>query len=120
MATVDEIDEQPATEIRWFAVVSLVGHVGLLALGAAALWQIASGGWVGFVAAAAFVLAYVAKWRFFLAPGSAHRLGVRERWTLTLVVVPLVVVIAALANIWLPAVIAGSFVLLGDGLNQRR
>lgn len=120
MATIDEIDSQPVTEIRWFAVVSLIGHLGLLALGAVSLWRIADGGWLGFGAAAVFVLLYASMWRFLLAPGSVRRLGIQERWTVTLVVVPLVIVIAALANIWLPAVVAGSFVLLGDALNQRR
>lgn len=38
---------------------------------------------------------------------------------MTLVIVPVVVVLAALGDVWLPALVAGSFVLLGDALNQR-
>lgn len=120
MAGVDEIEAQPATEIRWFAVVSLVGHLGLLVIGAVSLSLISDGGWLGFGSAAFFILLYAVMWRFLLAPGSTRRLGVRERWTITLVAVPMVIVLATLANVWIPAVVAGSFVLLGDALNQRR
>ena len=119
MSGVDRIDARPAAEVRWFAVVSLVGHVGLLALGAWALWRISGGWWLGAATAPVFAVAYAAMWRFLLAPGSRRRLGQRERFTLTLVVVPLVVVLAALGEIWLPALIMGSFVLLGDSLNER-
>lgn len=119
MSGIDRIDNAPVATVRWFAVVSLVGHLGLLGLGAWSLWVISGGWWLGAVAAPLFVLAYAAMWRFLLAPGSRRRLGYRERFTVTIVVVPLVVVLAALGEVWLPALVAGSFVLLGDALNQR-
>jgi hypothetical protein len=99
--------------------VALVGHVALLGLGAWALWRISGGWWLGAATGGLFAISYAAMWRFLLAPGSRRRLGQRERFTVTLVVVPLVVVLAALGDIWLPALIAGSFVLLGDSLNER-
>lgn len=120
MTAVDEIDAQPPARIRWFAVVSLVGHVGLLAIGAASLWRIGDGWWIGALVALLFVLLYATMWRFWLAPGSKLRRGYRERFTITLVIVPLTVVLGALAQLWLPALVAGSFVMLGDALNERR
>ncbi|NLE96455.1 MAG: hypothetical protein GX596_00495 [Propionibacterium sp.] len=118
MSGVDRIDHEPVAQVRWFAVVSLVGHLGLVGLGAWSLWVISGGWWLGAVTAPVFVLLYAAMWRFWLAPGSRRRLGYRERFTATIVVVPLVVVLAALGEVWLPAVVAGSFVLLGDALNR--
>lgn len=112
--------ERFAGEVRWFAVVSVVGHLGLLLLGAIALWNISGGGWLGFGAAAVFALVYASVWGILLRSGSPRQLDRRERWTLTFIVVPLVIVIAALGLVWMPALIAGSFVLLGDALDQRR
>lgn len=119
MAAVDRIDDAPPTRIRWFAVVALVGHLILLLVGAWSLWTIAGGGLVGAIAAIVVVIGYAMMWRFLLAPGSRRRLGERERLTLTIVVVPIVIVLAALGSVWLPALIGGSFVLLGDALNGR-
>jgi len=108
-----------ATEVRWFGVVLLVGHLALTAIGAVALWRIGGGWWVGAAVAALFVLAYAALWRFLLAPGSRQRLGYRERLTIALVVGPAVLVLGALAALWLPALVAMSVVVLGDALNER-
>ena len=117
----DQVSElrEPAGDIRWYGVVLLVGHVALLVLGAASLWRIAGGWWIGAAAAAVFVLAYAASWRFWLAPGARGRLGYKERLTVTMVVGPAVVVLGSLAGLWLPALIATSVVLLGDALNER-
>lgn len=119
MSEVDRIDDAPAVQFRWFALVSLIGHVGLLVSAVWSLWDISGGWWLGGVTGLVFVLAYAGMWRFLLAPGSRRRLGYRERFTLTMVVVPLVIILAAFGGLWLPALIAGSFVLLGDALNQR-
>lgn len=117
----DQVSElrEPAGDIRWFGIVLLVGHVALLALGAVSLWRISGGWWIGAVAAAVFVIAYAAGWRFWLAPGARSRLGYRERLTVTMVAGPAVVVLGSLAGLWLPALIATSVVLLGDALNER-
>lgn len=109
----------PAGSIRWFGLVLLIGHLGLLVIGAIALWRIAGGWWVGAAAAAVFVLAYAGLWRYLLAPGSRQRLGHRERLTVNLVAGPVVVVIASLAGLWLPALVALSIVVLCDALNSR-
>ena len=68
-----------ATEVRWYGVVLLVGHLALTVIGAVSLWRIAGGWWVGAAAAALFVLGYLALWRYLLAPGSRQRLAYRER-----------------------------------------
>ena len=47
---VAEIEGSPATEVRWFGVVLLIGHLALLVIGAASLWRIAGGWWVGVLA----------------------------------------------------------------------
>ena len=105
-------------EVRWFAVVLLVGPLALTVLGALALWRIAGGGWLGGVAAGLFVLGYVALWRVLLVPGSPTRLGYRERLTAALVLGPAVVVLGSLSGLWLPALMATSVVILGDALNE--
>lgn len=116
---VAEIEDSPATEVRWFGVVLLIGHLALLVIGAASLWRIAGGWWVGVLAAGLFVLAYAAVWRFWLAPGSRRRLGYKERLTVNLVAGPAIVVLGSLASLWLPALLATSIVLLCDALDQR-
>ncbi len=117
----DQVSElrEPAGDIRWYGVVLLVGHVALLVLGAVSLWRIAGGWWIGAAAAAVFVLAYAAGWRFWLAQGTRGRLGYKERLTVTMVVGRAVVLLSSLAGLWLPALIATSVVLLGDALNER-
>ena len=110
--------ERPST-IRWFGVVFLIGHVALLLLGGLALWQIAGGWWLGAVAAASLAVLYIAVWRFWLAPGSRYRLGYRERLTMHLVLGPGVVVLTALTQLWLAALVALSVILLGDALDER-
>lgn len=116
---VAEIEGSPATEVRWFGVVLLIGHLALLVIGAASLWRIAGGWWVGALAAGLFVLAYAAVWRFWLAPGSRRRLGYKERLTVNLVAGPAIVVLGSLASLWLPALLATSIILLCDALDQR-
>lgn len=115
---VSEVAET-ATEIRWFGVVLLVGHLALMALGAVALWRIAGGWWIGALVAVLFVLGYFAVWRYLLAPGSHTRLGYRERLTVALVMGPAVLVLASLAGLWVPALVATCVVILGDALDQR-
>ena len=117
----DEVSEvtQSATEVRWFGVVLLIGHLALIVIGAIALWRIAGGWWLGAAVAATFVLGYFALWRYLLAPGSTVRLGYKERLTVSLVVGPAVVVLAALAGLWVPALVATCVVVLGDALNER-
>ena len=117
----DEVAEisDAASEIRWFGIVLLIGHLGLLVIGAASLWKIAGGWWVGALVALLFVLAYGAVWRFWLAPGSRRRLGYKERLTVNVVAGPAVVVLGSLAGLWLPALLAVSIILLCDALDQR-
>ncbi|MFT3887490.1 MAG: hypothetical protein QM713_04910 [Arachnia sp.] len=117
-ADVAEVPES-ATEVRWFGVVLLVGHLALTVIGAVALWRIAGGWWVGALAAVLFVLGYVLLWRYLLAPGSRRRLAYRERLTIALVVGPAVVVLGGLTSLWLPALVATSVLILGDALNER-
>lgn len=105
--------------MRWFGVVLLVGQLALLVLGAVSLWRIAGGWVVGAAAAAVFGAAYLALWRWLLAPGSPSRLRYRERLTVSLVVGPVVVVLGSLAGLWLPALMATSVTLLGDALDER-
>ena len=117
---VAEVVSQPETEIRWFGVLLVIGHLALLVLGAISLWNIGGGGWPGGVAAGIFALAYLVLWRFLLAPGSRARLGLRERLTLAFVIGPAVVVLGSLANLWLPALVATAVVILGESLNESR
>ncbi|MBK7821803.1 MAG: hypothetical protein IPJ61_12195 [Tessaracoccus sp.] len=116
-----DVAEAPGaeTEIRWFGLVLLVGHLALTVIGAVALWRIAGGWWLGAAAAALFALGYILLWRYLLAPGSRQRLGYRERLTIALVVGPAVLVLGGLANLWLLALIATSVLILGDALNER-
>lgn len=116
---VAEVSEGGPGEVRWFGVVLLVGHLALLVVGAASLWRISGGWWVGAVAAAIFTLGYGALWRYWLAPGSRQRLGYRERLAVTLVLGPAVVVLGSLAGLWLIALIATCVVILGDSLDER-
>lgn len=103
--------------IRWFGVVLLAGHLGLLLCGAASLWTIA-GWWLGALLTLIWVLGYIIGWRR-LAPGSLVRLGYRPRLAVTVVLGAVVVTLGAFAGLWLPALIATSFVLIGDALNGR-
>ena len=105
--------------IAWFGLLLLVGHLGLLVIGAVSLWHIAGGWWVGAAAAGLFTLACAAGWWVWLAPGSPRRLRYRERFTVSVVAGPAIVVLGSLASLWLPAILALSIVLLGDALNVR-
>lgn len=116
---VSEVTDEGPSDIRWFGVVLFIGHVALLVLGAVSLWRIADGGWLGGLVAGVFVVAYALLWRFQLAPGSHSRLGHRERLAVSLTLGPAVVVLGALAGLWLPALVATSLVILGDALNER-
>jgi len=108
-----------ATEVRWYGVVLLVGHLALTVIGAVSLWRIAGGWWVGAAAAALFVLGYLALWRYLLAPGSRQRLAYLERLAIALVTGPAVLVLGGLTDLWLPALVAMSVLILGDALNER-
>lgn len=106
--------------IRWFAVVLVVAQLATLVIGAWSLWDIAGGWWLGALAGGLFAVGYLVSWVLLLAPGSPRRLGYKERLTVNLVVGPAVVVIASLAHVWLPALVALSVVIMCDALNQRR
>lgn len=113
-----EAHQDDPAEIRWYAVVLLAGHVGLLLLGLASLWRI-SGGWgLGVMGGLLFAAAYVALWRFLLAPGSRQHLPFRKRLGCTLAMGVVVLVLGVFSSLWLPALIAISVVLLGDTLNE--
>ncbi len=114
-------DDQPPRQgdIRWFAVVLLLAYLALLVIGAVSLWRVAGGGLASWVAVAVFVVIFVLGWRQWLAPGSRRRLAFRERVTVHLVGGPIIVVLASLAQIWLPAVVAVSVAIMCDALNER-
>lgn len=114
-----ETHKDGPAEIRWYGVVLLAGHVGLLLLGVASLWRIFGGGGLGITGGLLFAAAYAALWRFLLAPGSRQRLAFKKRLGYTLAVGVAVLVLGAFASLWLPALIAISVVLLGDTLNER-
>lgn len=118
---ITDLDAEPPApgRIRWFGLVLLLGHLALVVIGAVALWRIAGGWWVGALAAGVFALAYLLLWQLLLAPGSARRLGHKERQTVNLIAGPLVVVVASLAGLWLVALVALSVVVLGDSLDER-
>lgn len=120
---VTDVPESEETQrlggIRWFAVVVLVTYLALLAIGAWSLWVIAGGGLTSWIAASVFSALYVLGWRVWLAPGSRMRLAFRERTTLHMVAGPIVVVLGSLAQVWLPAVLALSALVMCDALNER-
>ncbi len=115
----DNESSPPPVGIRWFAVVLLLAYLALLVIGATSLWRIAGGGLPSWTATAVFVLLFVAGWRVWLAPGSGRRLAFRERAIVHLVGGPIVVVLASLAHVWLPAIVALSVVVMCDALNER-
>lgn len=121
MSTPELPDEADApVHIRWFALLSLIGHLALLATGAYSLSNIGGHGWVAIVVAVVFGVSYAGMWWVLLAPGSRRTLGLQERFMLKVVVIPIVVVIAALGQVWLVALVGASFVFLGDALDGRR
>lgn len=121
MSTPELPDEADApVRIRWFALLSLIGHLVLLATGAYSLSTIGGHGWVAIVIAVVFGVSYAGMWWVLLTPGSRHSLGLQERFMLKVVVIPIVVVIAALGQVWLVALVGASFVFLGDALDGRR
>ncbi len=105
--------------IRWFAVVLLLAYLALLVIGSISLWRIAGGGPASGIASGVFALIFILGWRQWLAAGSQARLAFRERLTVHLVGGPIVVVLASLASVWLPAIIALSVVVMCDALNER-
>lgn len=110
---------EPSQQIGWYAIVGFIGQLALMGLGAWSLWRITGGGWVAAAVAGVFVIAYFALWRIWLAPGSRRRVGFRERTTVMLILGPAVVALCTLGQVWLPALIALSAVLLCDSLAQR-
>lgn len=105
--------------VRWFAVAMTVGQLALWLLGAWSLWVVAGGWWVGAAAAGAFLAVFVAGALIWLAPGSPHRLGYRDRLAVNLIAGTAVAVLASLANVWLPAVVALIITIWCDSLNER-
>ena len=108
-----------ASGVRWFAVVLLLGYICLLAIGATSLWRIAGGGWPSWLASGVFIVMFVLGWGRWLKPGARHRLAFRERTTTHLVGGPIIIVLASLAHLWLPAIVALSVVVMCDALNGR-
>lgn len=108
-----------ASGIRWYAVVSVIGHLLLLGTGAFALSHITRHQPLGIVVAAVFALVYAGMWLLLIAPGSRRRLMPQERFLWKVVTVPVVVVVAALGEVWLLALVGASFVFLGDALDGR-
>lgn len=109
----------PSGTIRWFAVVLLLAYLALLVIGGISLWRIAGGGPASWLAAGVFAVGFLIVWRLWLAIGSRRRLAFRERLTVHLVGGPIIVVLASLAGVWLPAIITLSIVLMCDALNER-
>lgn len=107
------------SELRWYAIVLFLGQLALLGLGAWSLWRIAGGWWLGAVVAGVFVVAYAACWALLLAPGSTRRLNYKERLTVHCVLGPAIVVLASLAGLWLPALVALSVTIMCDALNEK-
>ena len=96
-----------------------VGQSALLAAGAWSLWVVAGGWWLGAVAAGAFLLASAVGVLVWLAPGSPHRLAYRDRLTVTIIAGTAVAVLAGLASVWLPALVALIVTIWCDSLNER-
>lgn len=115
----EPVPERPVGSIGWFSVVMLIGHLGLLGIGASSLWVIAGGGWVSWIAAIALVIGYLLLWRLRLAPAARNRFAYRERLLVHLILGPAVIVLGSLANLWLPALAALSVIVLCDALAQR-
>lgn len=105
--------------IRWFAVVLLLAYIALLAIGAISLWRMGGGGLASWIAASVFALLFILGWRLWLKPGSNRRLAFRERTTVHLVGGPIVIILASLAQVWLPAIVALSIIVMCDALNER-
>lgn len=106
--------------ISWYAIVLLAGHLLLAGVSAWSLWVLGSGLWLGLGAALVIVIAYAALWRLRLAPGAHSRFTYKQRLTTHLILGPAVVVLAVLGQVWLPAVVGISMVLLGDALASRQ
>lgn len=105
--------------IRWFAVVLLLAYIALLGIGAISLWRIAGGGLPSWIAAGVFTVLFILGWRLWLKPRSTRRLAFRERTTVHLVGGPIVIILASLAQVWLPAIMALSIIVMCDALNER-
>ncbi len=106
-------------EIRWFGVVLLVAYLALLILGARSVWILVGAGTVAGIITGVFVVAYILGWRMWLVRGSQRRLPFKGRLLLHLVVGPVMVVLSALAGVWLPALVALSAVVMCDALDER-
>ncbi|MFV0428639.1 MAG: hypothetical protein ACK5KO_04340 [Arachnia sp.] len=106
-------------EVRWYSISMFGGHLGLLAVACASLWLILGGGWPAIGLMACAVVVYFVLWRTWLAPVATRRLRYRERLTVHLVLGPAIAVLASLADLWLPALIAVSVIVLSDALDER-
>ncbi len=102
----------------WYGLTYFLSHLALAGLTAWSLWRIVGGGWLGAGIAAAAVLGYAALWRIWLAPASRRRLSYRKRILVEVMLASLVVVIAALGNLWLATLIVAGMAILSDALNQ--
>lgn len=121
MAETNDATASPGrpSAIRWYAVVLGIAYLALLALGTWSMWQIAGGWWLGAVAGLIFAIGFIVVWALWLVPGSSRRLGHRERFTVHLVGGTLVVVLAAIAAIWIPALVTVSVLIMCDALNEQ-
>ena len=107
-------------QLRWFAIGLLLGQVGLLVVGVAALWRIGEGWWLGAAVGLSFALVYLGLWYFLLAPGSRRRLAFRERLLIHLLVGTFVLVVGGLSDLWVLALVALSITLICDALDENR
>ena len=116
----DDAEHLPQREgIRWYGMLLFIGQLALLALAAWSLYRI-DGGWLGVGVAIVLVVVHVLGWIPLMAPGSTRRLHYRERLLVNLVDGVLLVAICALNGLWLPALVALSFAVIGDALDSRR
>lgn len=106
-------------EVGWFGIVLLAGHLGLLSIASVSLWRVCGGGIVGFVTAGLIVLTYAALWRLLFAPAAPRRLDYKQRLVTTVLLGTGTVLLGALAQLWVPALLATSVVVLGDTLDER-
>lgn len=104
--------------VQWYAVVQFLAHLGVLAIGCYSLWQMGGGWWLGALAGAVFAVVYGSIWATWLVAGSARRQSYRGRLLTVLLSGTMIVVLAGFADVWLPAVVAVSVIVLCDALGE--
>lgn len=86
-------------ESTWLALLLMIG------------WRLGSGWWLGAVLSLGFGLTFLIIWGRWMAPQSRHRLSEDSRPVLLVLISSSLIVIAALAGLFMPAAIS-SLVLL--------